>query len=341
MDSSVANRDFEKTQESFAKALRKRNLLAANNIAMAAVAKLFEYDAAMARTLAWEKFYSHLPGRGVPYQAYDFECVDYELYRIDGVKKLLRGPEPDLGAARGRYITFLGAAQLFGRHQRRPPHVTISEALGIPCVNLSASGAGPEYFCSERILKIANGGIAVVVQVMSGRSIGCEEYPGGDKTRRKGTNEKIKRLKLLTEIWEESKDEAIRLTKKWQSNYVRTMSRLLSLIEVPTVLAWVSARTPSEWSIGRIQEVPDFGKFPHLVDESMIRQISNNCTQMVSVRDEGLPHEFVSRFSGERCPVLKPDGSLSWENKYYCSSLAGQRLSMEIEAALRDIRVAF
>ena len=289
----------------------------------------------------WERFYSHMSGRGVPYQSFDFECVDYELYQIEGIKRLLRGPEPDLVGARGRYITFLGAAQLFGRHQRRPPHVIISESLDVPCVNLCSGGAGPEYFCSERFLQIANGGVAAVLQVMSGRSIGCDEYPGGDNTLRKGTKEKIKRLKLLSEIWHESKEEAIRLTKKWQANYVASMTRLIGLIEVPTVLAWVSPRAPNEWSIDQLKESGDFGAFPHLVDEGMIRQISGHCAECVSVtRDEGVPHGFVSRFSEEKCQFLSRTESVVGK-QLYSSSTAGQQLGADIQTALRDMRLGF
>ena len=142
MRSAVTESHLKKCEQVFTKAWRNEDFLAANNIAMALARELFEGDAALARTIMWERFYSRLPGKGVPHQSFDFECVDYELYQIKGIKRLLRGPEPDLEHARGRYISFLGAAQLFGRHQQRPPHVLVSQALGIPCVNLAVSGAG-------------------------------------------------------------------------------------------------------------------------------------------------------------------------------------------------------
>jgi hypothetical protein len=120
------------------------------------------------------------------------------------------------------------------------------------------------------------------------------------------------------------------------------MTRLIGLIEVPTVLAWVSPRAPNEWSIDQLKESGDFGAFPHLVDEGMIRQISGHCAECVSVtRDEGVPHEFVSRFSEEKCPIFKPNGDLSWENSYYSSSTAGQQLGADIQTALRDMRLGF
>lgn len=342
MNSSEAlEHRLQKSERTFAKALGRRDVFAANNIAMAMAAELFEGDPGFARTTIWERFYSQLTGKGVQYQTYDFESIDYELYEIEGFKRLHRGPKPDLDAARGKYITFLGASQLFGRHQQRPPHVIISQALGITCVNLSVSGAGPEYFCSEEVLQIANGGMAVVLQVLSGRSIGCEEYPGGHNTVRKDSLEKIKRLKLLNEIWNQSRQEAIRLTRTWQINYVSSMTRLLGLIRVPSILAWVSEREPKEWSIDHMEEASDFGEFPHLVDEDMMRKITGHCAAFVSVtRDDGLPHKFVSRFSGKNCPIIKPDGGLAWKNGYYCSSKAGEELSRQILAALHDMRLS-
>src|ERR1700731_3534640 len=146
------------SRPAFRAALKSRQYFSANEIAMEIVASLFKSGRQDARQIIWDNFYSRLAGRAfVQYQCYDFECVDYELYAVEGINRLFRGPQPDLRQSEG-YVTFLGAAQFFGRHRRRALHTLVSEAAGIPCINLAVSGAGPEFFFAEEVLRIANGG---------------------------------------------------------------------------------------------------------------------------------------------------------------------------------------
>jgi hypothetical protein len=324
-------------QPQFDRALRRRNIFEANRIAMELTEILFPIDPDQARSQVWKTFFSRLRGRSAQYQCYDFEAVDYGLYQIAGIKKLLRGPAWDLEQARSGYFTFLGAAQFFGRHLQHAPHALVASAIGTPCINLSAGGAGPEYFLSKEMLEVANGGLAVVLQVVSGRSVGCDEYPGGDVTVRKN-GEKIKRTKLLGEIWKDSRDEAVRLTKRWQTRYVETMTHMLSQIEVPVVLVWMSARAPQDWCVDRYYDTGDTGTFPHLVDDATVRAVADKCAAFVEVSgDSGLPYHFVSRFTGEKCPALHKSGRLYWENDYYPSAAAAAEVSSKVGKVLQAL----
>src|SRR5215469_17020214 len=305
----------------FDNALLRRNFLLANLLAMGAAESLFELDPEQARMLAWNEFFARLSGRyRTQYQCLDFEVVDYRLYPLGSIWSLLRGPRPGLSAlATGRYVTFMGAAQLFGRFQKQAPHEVVGKALGISCLNLSSGGAGPELYTNDELIKLCNGGQAVVLQVLSGRSIGCDEYPGMRLTRRSSDDAtKIDRLKLLGEIWSNSPQEAMRLARKWQQGYMDLMSAVIDRIKVPIVLTWVSTRAASDWSIEHINNEPNFGAFPQLVDHAMVTPLAKKCAYFVEVsRDDGLPYGFVSRFTGKECPVLRPNGKPVWKNDYY------------------------
>ena len=334
-------RIVEQFKPPFDGALAKHNVFLANTIAMAAVERLFEHDQDEARAAAWENFYARLAKRyRAQYQCFDFEVIDYGLFPLAQAWSLIRGPKPKAGAlANGNYVTFMGAAQLFGRYQHKAPHVAVGDALATACLNLSSGGAGPETFATPEIIALANAGQAVVLQVLSGRSVGCEEYPGTRMTLRNPTDTtRIDRLKLLAEIWHRSPQECLRLVEKWQQRYVDMMSHLIDQLTVPVVLVWISTRSPEEWSADRLGQEPDFGRFPQLVDRSMLDQISLHCRRVVEVSgDAHLPHGFVSRFTGKRCPVLRGNGNPLWKNDYYPSTEAAANYCARIAGALSDV----
>ena len=168
--------------------------------------------------------------------------------------------------------------------------------------------------------------------------------PGTRRTfRPRDESVKIDRLKLLGEIWSESRQEAKRLVRKWQRRYVETMAAFLSRMEVPVVLAWISTRAADAWSVDNLDNSPDFAPFPQLVDGQMVRELAPGCAEFVEVsRDEGLPYGFTSRFTGERCPVMRPNGELQWNNVYYLSASAGLEIStrLKMRAGRGIVRVA-
>ena len=166
----------------FMRALSVKNMHAANLIAMEAASLLFEHDPSLARTAMWGEFFAPLAKRyraPVP-ELCDFEVVDYQLYALPQSWSLVRGPKPRIAdISSGRYLTFSSAAaQLFGRYQNVSPPALVAEALGLACLNLSTGGSGSRIFRRRRNREAGeDGGKAVVVQILSGQSIGCDEYP--------------------------------------------------------------------------------------------------------------------------------------------------------------------
>jgi Domain of unknown function (DUF6473) len=258
------------------------------------------------------------------YQCYDFECVDYEMFFFSPQMPLLRGPQPPVeDLITGNYVTMMGAAQFFGRFHKKPLHKMIAERYKIPVLNLSKGGAGPLFFLELKgAIDAANRSRFVVLQVLSGRSIGCEEYPGERLTAPANCPDLPlrDRLEILSEIWSKSRGEAKRLIRKWSENYVNAYMQLIRAIKRPIVLVWVSARTPQDWNLEHVDKGPWWGAFPQLVTQEMVSTIAKECSHFIEGdRDSWLPHKVRSRVDGKDCPFFEPDGKLSWENNYYSS----------------------
>lgn len=341
MQVDVPEKAIQDLHAAFGSAFKKGNVFQAHTIAMKAAREIFGKDIENGRNLLWDFFFSKLAKHyRVQYQCFDFEVADYELFAMPQSGSFLRGPPPDVNEMqKGRYITFLGAAQLFGRYHAIGPHQAVGSALGMTSVNLSTGGAGPESYLHNDVIQLVNAGQAAVLQVLSGRSIGCDEYPGTRMTRDlKNPNKKIDRLKLLQQIWMESPPKARELAERWQGNYLSVMKSLLGRITVPVVLVWISQRTPADWSVDRIERVPEFGDFPQLIDDRTVRALIPLCAHYLEVSgDSGIPHNFASRFTGQRCPVLLPTGKFLWKNDYYPSPTLNAEIVTKLVSGLGQI----
>ncbi|HEY3638806.1 MAG TPA: DUF6473 family protein [Rhizomicrobium sp.] len=342
MTDDTLKQEMSKYLGPFEKALAAEDFDLANRISMLAAERLLKRSGGAAREILWKKIFSKLrAGYVTQYQCRDFEIVDYKMYPLLQGSPLFRGPQPEaVDLAAGRYITVMGAAQLFGRFQQTGPHTAIGNALGLSAINLSLGGAGPETFSRYKFLKVANGGQAAILQILSGRSIGCDEYPGGRRTVRPGGTRKVARLTVLKEIWDQSPAEAKRLVAKWQARYVKTMLGLIRRIKVPVILTWISSRTPDSWSIERMNKDKDFGDFPHLVERRMLDKIAAKTAGLIEVsHDPGLPHGFNSYLTGRKCPRVMKNGSLCWDNEYYPSKEASEAMVSQIVEALKKVVV--
>ena len=152
------------------------------------------------RLMLWNGYFRHLYAKKASYQFQDFEIVDYGLC-ASGTLGMLRGPRLSPAALEsGNYICLVGAAQFFGRLVPIGLQELIARRFGVPVLNLSFGGAGPQSFLNEHVASLLRKAKLVVVQVMSGRSVGCDEYPGGMTTRRKDTGERVNRELLLLEL---------------------------------------------------------------------------------------------------------------------------------------------
>ena len=279
---------------------------------------------------------------GIPYQVHDFECVDYALHEVAPDLPMYRGPGvPEKALAAGDYFCVVGAAQTFGRLVREPWANRISEAIDLPVLNLSGAGLGPEVFLNETILELMHGARFIVLQMMSGRSVGCDEYPGG---RRITLNEKttgIHRLDILKEMWHKDPSVALHYIRKWNANYLEVYRQLHERIKRPTLLLWIGDRKPEDWAPEDVMAQPSWGAFPQLVGRDLFEEVAAIFSERYEHAAEPEVEDTYSRITGKPCPYFAQRKGTSTSFKYYPSSNSHLQLAQALTPWALDARKQF
>lgn len=251
------------------------------------------------------------------YQTSDTDIIDYEMYKYHDLE--LRGPKTD----NTNYISYIGAAQTFGRYCKAPFPNIIGNKLNIGTLNFGVGARGPEYFLGQKtVLDAVNESKLVVIQVMSSRSISNSIFKSADGGRR-GIRLKDQKEMVLEDVFKElltGKD--IRglnqkfmenLVKETRQNYVNAMINLLEAIQPPKILLWFSVRTPQYQEVypNHLREAFSlifnrkdkfrkrfhrfFGAFPHLVNNEMIDAIKQHSDYHVEcITNTGLPQVLIN-----------------------------------------------
>lgn len=289
--------------------------------------RLLDGDVENRRDYLWREYFSYLYWEewGVPsYQDQDFEIIDYDVAAVPGIdRRLFRGPLPTAEQLEsGDYVCLLCAAQFFGRFHQHHLQSLIANRFGMPVLNLATGARGPQMFLEPEYLAYIQRARAVLVQVLSGRSTGDDEYPGGMVTRRK-SGEEVQRLVLLKELIETDPTEYRRLVRSWTSRYRDHCLALAEAIRAPKILVWMSQRAPEDWSVelGEVKRI--FGPFPHLIGRNLIDAVRPAFDAYVeAVERQPSALTFTSRVTGERCPFMSNRGSPQWSTAYYPTQAA-------------------
>ena len=277
------------------------------------------------------------------YQTEDINLIDYELYDFEDLK--LRGPKSDY-ANYTRYISYIGAAQTFGRYCQHPfPHL-IGNKLKIGTLNFGRGGAGPVSFLEKPIyLDYVNRSKLVIIQIMSARSISnsiFEALKGSSMGFRLPDRQKMRSEEVFRKLFNgqdpRGKDSkfVFNLIRETRQNYLNATLELLQAITVPKVLFWFSVRSPEQceelswWNYVmrrasnqknsikqvflRIPSLRNYtshpaGEFPHFVNREMVEAMKSASDFYVECSySEGLPQL-----------MYKSKGKVARENKYYPS----------------------
>jgi hypothetical protein len=260
------------------------------------------------------------------YQERDYDIIDYEMFRLPETGPL-RGPAPRT-LAPGEYFTCVGAAQTFGCLCEQPYPSLLAHRLGLPVLNFGLAGAGPRLFLRHQaVLRYVNAGRFAILQVMSGRSEDNSFFDTGGRSylTRRSDGERMEAVLAYRELLAKESEERIQaVVEETRQNWVKSFASLLEAIEVPTILFWFSERSPDyEESYSERRLRPLFGKFPHLVNRTMVEQIrplGDEYVECISAR--GLPQRLLSRFTGEPGSIpYRTDGGGGREryNRYYPS----------------------
>lgn len=314
---------------------------------------------------------------GMPgYVLRDWEVTDYQCHELPGTGLWFRGPSPGR-LDRGRYFTAIGAAQTFGCFCDRPYPALLSTRLGIPALNLGYSGAGPGFYSHhEEVIRVINDGAFCIVQVMSGRSTsnsllanpqglayGSRRSDGAPATAEEVFEQAIMRdlarIPLLPRRATKAAVKVLgiplpavrRLAEESRNDWIGSYQALFSIITVPKVLFWFSARTP-DYRPRYHRHRSLFGKYPHLIDAATLGRIKPFADAYVEcVSERGSPQPLVSRFTGKPAAVslqadkkpLAGGGATSlyrgvWRaNAYYPSPEMQEDAASALEAPCRMI----
>ncbi|MCR8550889.1 DUF6473 family protein [Salipiger sp. P9] len=276
-----------------------------------------------------------------PYQGTDRRIVDYQQVMLAG--HAFRGPLPAAMYKR-RKLTFLGAAQTFGRFTRVPFPDIMGSLFNLDVLNLGYAGAGASFYLSKpTLLQYASNSALTVVQVMSGRSAENSMFASPD-----GRNTLIRRSdgKPMTDApayrWvleEKGPEVALELVRESQKRWVEETIELASKIETRKILFWFSVRpvefTPTAESLKGLM-----GDFPHFVSREMIEEVTPHFDAFVEcTSSRGLPYKLRDRFDNSLVDVNFA-GSQRNFNTYYPSPEMHLDAAITLEEPMRKILTA-
>lgn len=248
----------------------------------------------------------------------------------------IRGPLPDFN---GKYISYIGAAQTFGRFCDHPFPDLISKHFNVGGLNLSFGGGGPEEKIFYKSIEDINKSKCCVFQVMSGRS--CSN---GLLTIKKGLNS---RLSLNDEeiaapdFWHMILQlEDIRLIEKILessiSTYLYNCQLLLSLIECPKILLFYSQEKPKDNIDTTIKPYNAFiGKFPHFITNNTLNKLKELCdcyAEVISVN--GIPQKLKEPNYRGYDKVLKMNANVEVKEMHYNNYYPSPEIHVEIAEKL-------
>ena len=272
------------------------------------------------------------------YQARDEEVVDYQLWKLRGIFRELRGPAPS-SIFPGKYATCVGAAQTFGCYAEQPFPTLLSSDTGLPILNFGVAGAGPSFFTDKpAFIKYINEGRFAIVQIMSARSVSNSQFisSGGETLQRRSDGVRKNASQLYQELLD-TRDKALikKVVEESRAAWVEGMIGLLDTIKVPTILLWVSMRRPAYWPRYR-KSASLFGTFPQLVNKPMVETVRQHADVYVQhVSKRGMPQPLFSRHTGEPVNVFGRDGPKP-TNTYYPSPEIHRQVFLKLNRVLRS-----
>ncbi|SMX32720.1 DUF6473 family protein [Octadecabacter ascidiaceicola] len=214
---------------------------------------------------------------GLGYQKTDRNAFDYDIWFDAGLPNLaLRGPQSDLHA--DNRISFIGAAQTFGRFVHDPFPRQVGQFLERPIANLGFSGAGVEFYLQRpKLMALLATSDTVVVQSMSARSVSAGVFKTARNNGvlcfqsgpRKGESFMAQEAYRLLKI-EYGEDALIEQRKTVQEKWVEQHRDLASQVPGRKVFLWLSNEAPGDnLDYGNSA----IGKFPHMVSAEMVSEL--------------------------------------------------------------------
>ncbi|MDF0598778.1 DUF6473 family protein [Psychromarinibacter halotolerans] len=223
-------------------------------------------------------------------------ALDYFPCRYGASKQLFRGPRRRL---EGDFVAYLGGTETYGKFIDTPFPALVEVELGIRGVNLGCINAGIDaYFNDKTLLEICNKSQVAVMQVMGAQNMSNrfyavhprrndrflrastllhKIYPEVDFTEFSFTRHMLQTLKDI------SPEKFAMLRGELKEAWLARMRMLLSQIERPVVLLWLSDHPPLE------DDDRSFGQHelacgdPLFIDRPMLMSLEGKVTKVVEV----------------------------------------------------------
>ena len=263
------------------------------------------------------------------YQTRDRDIVDYQEFHLKGCDVPFRGPAFDpFAAERGSFFTCVGAAQTYGCYYDKPFPNLLSEAIGMPCLNLAVGGTGPGFYLQyPSLIEAMNRGRFVILQAMSARHEGNSRFaPDGyvEFVKDRSTGESITSSAAWRRIMAEEPENALRYIDEVRRSWIETTRKLKQEITVPVIFFWYARRDwdyeiDMEAALAQTQRRREgadeghfvdaiAGDFPQYVDGASARRAAAMCDATAEcVSSRGMGQLLINRHTG------KPVGDISFE----------------------------
>ena len=263
---------------------------------------------------------------------------DYDLWTpFDGPYEKFRGPAIDLDKP---FVAFLGAAQMFGRFVETPVATLLGQKLGLPVLNIAIGAAGPRHFDKPFYLDVLNRAEAVVLQVVSGRSVSCSLFDNSPQGKHMGVTPLLPQPVRAEDFLEKaaqtlSSQEFARILTEMRADYMACFHALLDKILPPRLLFWFATRAPGDESPALTAKAALDSRFPHHVTATMVAELAARCEGYVEYSStEGLPQTLWKADAAISGAPLRGDTLI---NRYYPSPQMHAQAAERLEAPLRRL----
>lgn len=223
--------------------------------------------------------------------------INYHPCRYGTSKVLFRGPPRKL---RGDFVAFIGASPTFGPGLEHPFPNLVEEKTGVAAVNLGYRNAGIDFFrSSSALMDICAMSRVTIVQIMGAAHMSNRFYTVDPRHNERFVRA-TKRVKdifpevnfadfatvedLLFGLASAAPERLHYVRQEVQTAWVARMRTLLSQIEGPKILLWLSDHVPFSNKFGGT-----ICKDPMFVDRAMINAVTDYADAYVELsanRDE-------------------------------------------------------
>ena len=218
-------------------------------------------------------------------------ALDYVPCRYGTSRLLFRGPRRDIERA---FVAILGGSETYGKFVPDPFPDLIERDLGLPVANLGCMNAGPDVFLNEdSVTLIAARACVTVVQLLGAQNLSNRYYAVHPRRNDRflGATPLLRAIfprvdftefnftrHMLRALQHSSADRFEVVAEELRAAWVARMKQLLSRLNGPTILLWMSDNAPP--SPTRRTEL---AQNPVLVDAEMVTSIRGHATGYVQV----------------------------------------------------------